>query len=215
MTGQVAVFGSEMKSHDYRSSALFIIELSGSDNECSVGRKRSAKKSNDMLSLYSIPNFESKYVEEPRSPLEEGISQLRKYAEPYTHWLQVAYDKTKPTIDAAIQQGVASCELFQNPPPGFFPRLGVIGFSGILGYIFAKGSKLKKLMYPVGFMSITASVYYPQEAFQFAQVNGEKLYDWGLRVYIILEDVWKTYFQTDANREKAEDVKQSPKQRNK
>ncbi|XP_068921742.1 MICOS complex subunit MIC26 isoform X2 [Petaurus breviceps papuanus] len=128
---------------------------------------------------------------------------------------EVAYDKTKPTIDAAIQQGVASCELFKNPPPGFLPRLGVIGFSGILGYFFAKGSKLKKLVYPVGFMSITASVYYPQEAFEFAQVNGEKLYDWGLRVYIILEDVWKTYFQTDANREKAEDVKQPSKQRNK
>uniref|UniRef100_G3W3U7 MICOS complex subunit n=1 Tax=Sarcophilus harrisii TaxID=9305 RepID=G3W3U7_SARHA len=168
----------------------------------------------DELSLYSIPSFESKYVEEPRSPLEEGISQLRKYAVPYAYWFQVAYDKTKPTIDGAIQQGIASCEFFQNPPPGFLPRLGVIGFSGILGYFFAKGSKLKKLLYPVGFMSITASVYYPQEAFEFAQVNGEKLYDWGLRVFIILEDVWKTYFQTDAN-QKVEDVKQSSKQRNK
>nr|XP_020845545.1 MICOS complex subunit MIC26 isoform X2 [Phascolarctos cinereus]XP_020845546.1 MICOS complex subunit MIC26 isoform X2 [Phascolarctos cinereus] len=169
----------------------------------------------DELSLYSIPTFESKYVEEPRSALEEGISQLRKYAVPYTYWFQVAYDKTKPTIDAAIQQGTASCEVFQNPPPGFLPRLGVIGFSGILGFFFAKGSKLKRLVYPFGFMGITASVYYPQEAFEFAQVNGEKLYDWGLRVFIILEDVWKTYFQTDADREKAEDVKQSSKQRNK
>ncbi|XP_007493475.1 MICOS complex subunit MIC26 isoform X1 [Monodelphis domestica] len=167
----------------------------------------------DELSLYSIPNFESKYVEEPRSPLEEGISQLRKYAGPYTYWFQDAYNKTKPTVDAAIQQGIASCEILQNPPPGFLPRLGVIGFSGILGYFFARGSKLKKLVYPIGFMSITASVYYPQEAFEFAQVNGEKLYDWGLRVFIILEDVWKTYFKMDANQEKAEDVKHSSKQR--
>ncbi|XP_074089751.1 MICOS complex subunit MIC26-like [Macrotis lagotis] len=134
----------------------------------------------DELSLYSIPNFESNYVEEPRRPLEEGISQLRKYAVPYAYWFQVAYDKTKPTIDTAIQYGKASCELFQNPPPGFLPRLGVIGFSGILGYFFGKGSKVKKLLYPVGFMSITAALYHPQEAFEFAQVKGEKLYDWSL-----------------------------------
>uniref|UniRef100_A0A8C7EIR0 Uncharacterized protein n=1 Tax=Neovison vison TaxID=452646 RepID=A0A8C7EIR0_NEOVI len=32
------------------------------------------------LSLYSVPEGQSKYVEEPRTPLEESISHLRHYS---------------------------------------------------------------------------------------------------------------------------------------
>uniref|UniRef100_A0A8I5NB28 Apolipoprotein O n=1 Tax=Papio anubis TaxID=9555 RepID=A0A8I5NB28_PAPAN len=42
----------------------------------------------DELSLYSVPEGQSKYVEEARSQLEESISQLRHYCEPYTTWCQ-------------------------------------------------------------------------------------------------------------------------------
>lgn len=31
------------------------------------------------------------------------------------------------------------CEFLQNPPDGFYPRLGVIGFAGILGLFLARG----------------------------------------------------------------------------
>jgi len=30
-------------------------------------------------------------------------------------------------------------EFLQNPPAGFYPRLGVIGFAGILGLFLARG----------------------------------------------------------------------------
>uniref|UniRef100_A0A8C5XJP4 Apolipoprotein O n=1 Tax=Microcebus murinus TaxID=30608 RepID=A0A8C5XJP4_MICMU len=40
----------------------------------------------DELSVYSAPMGKSKYVEEPRTQLEESISQLRHYCEPYTRW---------------------------------------------------------------------------------------------------------------------------------
>jgi hypothetical protein len=33
------------------------------------------------------------------------------------------------------------------------------------------GSKLKKLVYPPGFMGLAASIYYPQQAIAFAQVS--------------------------------------------
>uniref|UniRef100_A0A2I3HLQ8 Apolipoprotein O n=2 Tax=Hominoidea TaxID=314295 RepID=A0A2I3HLQ8_NOMLE len=49
----------------------------------------------DELSLYSVPEGQSKYVEEARSQLEESISQLRHYCEPYTTWCQTAMTISK------------------------------------------------------------------------------------------------------------------------
>ena len=50
------------------------------------------------------------------------------------------------------------------------------------------GSKIKKLVYPPGFMGLAASLYYPQQAIVFVQVRWEKLYDWDLQGYIVVED---------------------------
>ncbi|XP_064429954.1 MICOS complex subunit MIC26 isoform X9 [Mirounga angustirostris] len=119
------------------------------------------------LSLYSVPEGQSKYVEEPRTPLEESISHLRHYCEPYTSWCQEMYSQTKPRMQSLVQWGL--------------------------------GSKIKKLVYPPGFMGLAASLYYPQQAIVFVQVSGEKLYDWGLRGYIVIEDLWKENFQKYSN----------------
>ncbi|XP_077744002.1 MICOS complex subunit MIC26 isoform X2 [Canis aureus] len=171
------------------------------------------------LSLYSVPEGQSKYVEEPRTQLEESISHLRHYCEPYTRlrdhdlsrrqmpnrlshpgalivdFLKEMYLQTKPKMQSLVQWGLDSYEYLQNAPPGFFPRLGVIGFAGIVGLLLARGSKIKKLVYPPGFMGLAASLYYPQQAIVFVQVSGEKLYDWGLRGYIVVEDLWKENIQ--------------------
>uniref|UniRef100_A0A4X1V9H1 MICOS complex subunit n=1 Tax=Sus scrofa TaxID=9823 RepID=A0A4X1V9H1_PIG len=150
---------------------------------------KAAVKVNE-LSLYSVPEGQSKYVEEPRTQLEENISHLRHYCEPYTSWCQ-QFMELFPCLDSIVD----SYEYLQNAPPGFFPRLGVIGFAGVVGLLLARGSKIKKLVYPPGFMGLAASLYYPQQAIVFAQVSGEKLYDWGLRGYIVVEDLWKENFQ--------------------
>ncbi|XP_036295577.1 MICOS complex subunit MIC26 isoform X1 [Pipistrellus kuhlii] len=151
------------------------------------------------LSLYSVPEVQSKYVEEQRTELEESISHLRQYCEPYTNWCQEKYSQTEPKIKSLVQWGSDSYEFLQNAPPGFFPRLGVIGFAGIVGLLLARGSKLKKLVYPPVSMGLAASLYYPQQAIVFVQVSGEKLYDWGLRGYIVVEDLWKENFQKPGN----------------
>ncbi|OBS72901.1 hypothetical protein A6R68_12512, partial [Neotoma lepida] len=62
-------------------------------------------------------------------------------------------------------------------------------------FLLEVGSKIKKLVYPPFFMGLGASIYYPQQAIAFAQVSGEKLYDWGLQGYIVVEDLWKEHFQ--------------------
>ncbi|KAM8970663.1 MICOS complex subunit Mic26-like [Sarcophilus harrisii] len=145
----------------------------------------------DELSLYSVPNFDSKFVEEPRSSLEEGIYRFRRAVESYASMFQAVYNKKKPTVDDDIQQGTGSSNDVQKSPPQILKKLSVIGFSGVLGYFFGRLSKLKKLMYPMGFMGITSSFYYPQEACNIASVFGEKLYDWSLVVFKNLQDTFK------------------------
>ncbi|XP_074128450.1 LOW QUALITY PROTEIN: MICOS complex subunit Mic26-like [Sminthopsis crassicaudata] len=183
-----------------------------------IGKKREENGSPvrvDELSLYSVPNFDSKFVEQPRSSLEEGIYRLRTAVELYASMFQAIYSKRKPTVDDGIQQGIGSCDDFQKSPPHILKKLSVIGFSGILGYFFARSSKLKKLMYPVGFMGITSSFYYPLEACNIASVFGEKLYDWSLVVFKSLQDAFKAYFQNNINQEKIEEWKDSRKQKKK
>ncbi|XP_051823097.1 LOW QUALITY PROTEIN: MICOS complex subunit Mic26-like [Antechinus flavipes] len=169
----------------------------------------------DELSLYSVPNFDSKFVKEPRSSLEEGIYRLRTAVESYASMFQAVYNKRKPTGDDGIQQGTGSSNDFQKSPPQILKKLSVIGFSGVLGYFFARPSKLKKLVYPMGFMGITSSFYHPQEACNIAAFFGEKLYDWSLIVFKNLQDTFKVYFQNNINQEKIENWKDSSKQKKK
>ncbi|NXR15321.1 MIC26 protein, partial [Semnornis frantzii] len=131
------------------------------------------------LSLYSSPARETKYVETPQTQLEERVSHLRHVMEPYTAW-SLSSD--------FFSEGY---EFLQNPPAGFYPRLGVIGFAGIVGLFLARGSKIKKLVYPVSLMAVGASMYYPQQAVAIGKVAGTQLYDWSLQGYIAVESLWK------------------------
>uniref|UniRef100_A0A2K6UQX2 MICOS complex subunit n=1 Tax=Saimiri boliviensis boliviensis TaxID=39432 RepID=A0A2K6UQX2_SAIBB len=139
----------------------------------------------DELSLYSVLEGQSKYVEESRSLLEESISQLQHYCEPYTSWCQEAYSQTN-----LVQCGLDSYDHLQNAPPGFFPRLGVTDFAGLTGLLLARGSKIKKLVYLPDLMGLAPCIIHndPQQAFVFAKVK----------------DLWKENFQKPGN------VKNSP-----
>ncbi|NXT43796.1 MIC26 protein, partial [Pelecanoides urinatrix] len=147
------------------------------------------------LSLYSSPARETKYVENPQTQLEQGVSRLRHVMEPYTASSCID-DSSSQTLSHYIK---ALCsdffsegyEFLQNPPAGFYPRLGVIGFAGIVGLFLARGSRIKKLVYPAGLMGIGASMYYPQQAVSIAKVAGTQLYDWSLQGYIAVESLWK------------------------
>jgi len=83
------------------------------------------------LSLYSVPEGQSKYVEEPRTPLEESISDLRHYCEPYTSWCQEMYSQTKPRMQSLVQWGLGKL-IFLN----FYSVswLGIISFFINIGF---------------------------------------------------------------------------------
>ncbi|NWH29676.1 MIC26 protein, partial [Chloropsis hardwickii] len=146
------------------------------------------------LSLYSSPARETKYVENPKTELEEGVSRLRHVMEPYTAWCQLELTGgSKVKVDSSLCSGFFSegYEFLQKPPAGFYPRLGVISFAGIVGLFLARGSKIKKLVYPAALMGISTSMYYPQQAADIAKVAGTQLYDWSLQGYIAVEALWK------------------------
>ncbi|NXY55812.1 MIC26 protein, partial [Callaeas wilsoni] len=146
------------------------------------------------LSLYSSPARETKYVENPKTELEEGVSRLRHVMEPYTAWCQLELTGSSTVkVDRSLCSGFFSegYEFLQKPPAGFYPRLGVISFAGIIGLFLARGSKIKKLVYPAALMGIGTSMYYPQQAVAIAKVAGTQLYDWSLQGYIAVESLWK------------------------
>ncbi|XP_009867586.1 PREDICTED: apolipoprotein O [Apaloderma vittatum] len=171
------------------SLSLLAIQVYAASSEKDTSKKELLKI--EELSLYSSPARETRYVENPQTQLEEEISHLRHAMEPYTAWCQDLYAKAMPKLEKAVEHGREGFDFLQNPPAGFYPRLGVIGFAGIVGLFLARGSKIKKLVYPAGLMSIGASMYYPQQAAAIAKVAGTQLYDWSLQGYIAVESIWK------------------------
>ncbi|XP_040279585.1 MICOS complex subunit MIC26 [Bufo bufo] len=145
----------------------------------------------EELSLYSSPSPETRYVEDKKTELEEGISWLRASTAPYTKWCQDVYAKAKPKVETSVEHSKVTYEMLRDAPPGFYPRLGLIGFAGIVGLFLAKGSRIKKIIYPLGFMGIGASLYYPQQAATIAKDTGTVLYDWSLQGFVTLESLWK------------------------
>ncbi|ELK29909.1 Kelch-like protein 15 [Myotis davidii] len=148
-------------------------------------------------SILTFDPDENKWKEDeyPRMPCKLDGLQVCNLHFPEYILDEEMYSQTEPKMQSLVQWGLDSYEFLQNAPPGFFPRLGVIGFAGFVGLLLARGSKIKKLVYPPSFMGLAASLYYPQQAIVFVQVSGEKLYDWGLRGYIVVEDLWKENFQ--------------------
>ncbi|XP_041707254.1 MICOS complex subunit MIC26 isoform X1 [Coregonus clupeaformis] len=157
----------------------------------------------DELSLYTTPQQKFRYVEPDIGHLEQGVTTLRKLAEPYVTWcqqtshsavekVQGAIGKVKPKVESAIQLGSETFTFLQNPPAEFYPRLAVIGFSGIIGLFLARGSRVKKLVYPTGLMAAGYSMYYPQAAASIAKNTGDSLYDFALQGYVNVENVFKS-----------------------
>ncbi|XP_040910965.1 MICOS complex subunit MIC26-like [Toxotes jaculatrix] len=160
----------------------------------------------DDLSLYTAPPQKSLYVEPEAGQLEQSVATLRKRVEPYTAWCQGTYDKIKPTVQSVIQCGNDTYSYFKNPPKDFYPRAGVIGFTGVLGLLLARGSRIKKLIYPTGLMTVSASLYYPEQASAIAKSTGESVYDFAVQGYAAAEKM----LNPQSKSEKATDSETKP-----
>nr|QCP69323.1 apolipoprotein O [Lateolabrax maculatus] len=146
----------------------------------------------DELSLYTAPQQTSRYVDPEAGQLEQSVATLRKSVEPYTGWCQDAYDKIKPRVQSAARFGVDTYVYLKDPPKDFYPRAGVIGFTGVLGLFLARGSRIKKLIYPTGLVAVSASLYYPEQAAAIARSTGDSAYDRAVRGYAAVEKLLRS-----------------------
>ncbi|XP_053530905.1 apolipoprotein O, b isoform X1 [Ictalurus punctatus] len=156
----------------------------------------------DELSLYTTPHSRVRHVKPEVGHVEQTIASVRKSAEPYTTWCQektsYALDKAEkyyktiePGINTSIQTVRDTSEFLINPPSKFYPSVGAVGFSAILGLYLAKGGRVKRLLFPTGLMTLSASMFYPQHAASLAKEAKVQISRLGSQTRVLLEDVWK------------------------
>uniref|UniRef100_A0A3B3Q374 MICOS complex subunit n=1 Tax=Paramormyrops kingsleyae TaxID=1676925 RepID=A0A3B3Q374_9TELE len=136
----------------------------------------------EELSLYTIPQQKFKYVEPEEGQIEQTVAQMRQTVQPYTSRYQVTICLYPYELHSVSLLPPDSYEYLKDPPSEFYAQAGVIGFAGILGLFLARGSRIKKLIYPTGLMALGASLYYPQQAASIAKV---------LQAYVALETLLK------------------------
>ncbi|XP_016363914.1 MICOS complex subunit MIC26-like isoform X2 [Sinocyclocheilus rhinocerous] len=152
----------------------------------------------DELSLYDTPGSQLRYEEPEVGHVEQAAASLRKTVEPYISWCQTQFAMEKvqsyyKTVEPGVnttQSIVKDMYAFLNDPPSeFFPSVGVIGFSGFLGLYLAKGSRIKRLMFPIGLMVLSTSMFYPQHAASVARTTKHYIFSWGSEGRVVLEEL--------------------------
>uniref|UniRef100_A0A3Q2YG64 MICOS complex subunit n=1 Tax=Hippocampus comes TaxID=109280 RepID=A0A3Q2YG64_HIPCM len=123
---------------------------------CAVSLSGSMRLFCLLPSLYTRPKEDQSCVDPMVAvgQMEQSVASLRKWVEPYTDQCQV-WCRVK---------SVHMYQLFSAPPPDLYPSVAVVGFSGLLGLYLAKGSKVKRVAFPLGLMALSASMFYPQQA---------------------------------------------------
>ncbi|AWP03649.1 putative apolipoprotein O-like [Scophthalmus maximus] len=141
----------------------------------------------DELSLYTGPPPPSRVVEPEAGQLEQRVAALRQQLEPYAACYRAAYGEIKPKVQRVVRSGTEALAFLRNPPKDFYPRAAVIGFTGALGLLLARGSRVKRLVYPGGLVAVSASLYYPERAAAVARSAGDSVYERVVRGYAAVE----------------------------
>lgn len=165
----------------------------------------------DELSLYTVPEQnQGRFAEPEAGRLEESVATVRKSVAPYTDWCRFTYDHIKPKAQRGIQAGRDTFGYLKDPPKDFYPRAGVIGFTGVLGLFLGRSSRLKRLVYPAALMTLSASLYYPEQAANIAKSTGESVYERAVQGYAAVERIFKPPTEAKEGKESKGEPNGSP-----
>ncbi|KAL7979405.1 hypothetical protein Chor_004563 [Crotalus horridus] len=136
------------------------------------GEQKSRRIKVHQLPIYSAPPLESRYIDEKPGQLQTRISSVRKMTNAYVY--------------------------LKNPPPEFLPKIGVITVSGLTGIVLArKGSRFKKIAYPVCLGSLGIALCYPAQSVIVAKVTGSKVYAASHKTYTVVGSLWTKKSSTE------------------
>lgn len=156
------------------------------------GGERGAPLSLDQLSVYAAPAQQKpQHVEPEAAQLEDSVAALRRSVEPYAEQCRVTWRKIEPRVQDVCRFGNEAYVYLKDPPKELYARAGIIGFTGLLGLLLARGSRMKKLVYPAGLMALSASLYYPDKAAAFAKSTSESVYERAVHIYAAAESLVK------------------------
>uniref|UniRef100_A0A8C3WJ07 MICOS complex subunit n=2 Tax=Catagonus wagneri TaxID=51154 RepID=A0A8C3WJ07_9CETA len=145
----------------------------------------------EQLPIYTAPPLQSKYVEEQPGRLQIGFASIRTTTGRYIGWCKGIYVLVKNGIMDTVQFGKDAYVYLKNPPRDFLPKIGVITVSGLAGFVSArKGSRFKKIAYPLGLATLGATVCYPVQSVIIAKVTGKKAYTTSQQIYEAIKSLW-------------------------
>ncbi|XP_075395225.1 MICOS complex subunit MIC27 [Tenrec ecaudatus] len=170
-------------------AGLILGSVSGSAAKGEDPKKQLVKP--DQLPIYTAPPMRSKYVEEQPGRLQLGFASIRTTAGYYIGWCKGVYVCVKNGILDTVQFGKDAYIYLKNPPRDFLPKIGVITVAGFAGLVSArKGSRFKKIAYPLGLATLGASVCYPVQSVIIAKVTGKKAYSASQQICEAVKSLW-------------------------
>ncbi|XP_051914032.1 MICOS complex subunit MIC27 isoform X2 [Hippocampus zosterae] len=133
----------------------------------------------EKLNIYTPEPKSAQVQVVPDQPglIESGLASAREHLQPLVHTVKGACISVKRGSVNLYHAGEDVYYCLKDPPPGFLPRVGTITMAGLLGmFVARKGSRLKRIVVPLGLMSAGASVCYPAQAVAVFKVTGKKMY---------------------------------------
>lgn len=145
----------------------------------------------DKLPIYTAPPLHSKYVEEQPGNLQRGFASVRTTTVYYIGWCKSIYLFMKNGVMDTVQFGKDAYVYLKNPPQDFLPKMGLIAASGLAGFVSArKGSRFKKIAYPLGLATLGATVCYPAQSVIVAKITGKKAYATSQQIFQAIKSLW-------------------------